>query len=85
MGDIIKTYSDGLWALKLNNVAWIQAPLEKEQIFNDHGVDLLKEAGVFLMKTLMSRAQDFFNAEDFITIVEDSNNDEGASSYGEVP
>ena len=58
---ITKIYGDGICRLSLNNVAWIQAPLEKEQIFDDDLVHFTIESGTFFIENLMSKASEFFD------------------------
>ena len=60
---ITKRFCDGIGELGLSNVSWIEAPREVEQIFDDFGVHLTKESGIFFVESLMSRATEFFNAE----------------------
>jgi hypothetical protein len=60
---IAKMFCDKIGDLKLSNVSWIEAPLDKEQIFDDLGVHLIQDSGVFLVETLMSHSQEFFGAE----------------------
>jgi hypothetical protein len=60
---IAKMFCDKIGDLKLSNVSWIEAPLDKEQIFDDLGVHLIPESGVFLVETLMSHSQEFFGSE----------------------
>ena len=57
---ITKRYGDGICKLALDNVAWIQAPLEKEQIFDDDLVHFTVESGTFFIENLMSKASEFF-------------------------
>ena len=84
---ITKSYADGICALKASNVAWIKAPLDKEQIFEDDRIHLTKESGVFLVESLMSGANEFFRAKDFITIDEnmEEDDDEEDESESETP
>ena len=80
---ITKSYSDGICALKASNVAWIKAPLDKEQIFIEDKIHLTEESGVFLIESLMSSSNEFFKAKDFITIdenMEDEEDDEESES-----
>jgi hypothetical protein len=80
---ITKSYSDGVCALKASNVAWIKAPLDKEQIFIEDKIHLTEESGVFLIESLMSSSNEFFKAKDFITIdenMEDEEDDEESES-----
>ena len=58
---ITKKYGDGICKLALDNVAWIQAPLEKEQIFDDDLVHFTIESGTFFIENLMSKASEFFD------------------------
>ena len=58
---ITKIYGDGICKLALDNVAWIQAPLEKEQIFDDDLVHFTIESGTFFIENLMSKASEFFD------------------------
>ena len=58
---ITKKYGDGICKLALDNVAWIQAPLEKEQIFEDDLVHFTVESGTFFIENLMSKASEFFD------------------------
>ena len=58
---ITKIYGDGICRLGLVNVAWVQAPLEKEQIFENDQVHFTVESGVFFLENLMSKAQEFFD------------------------
>ena len=84
--NITKTYADGICALKASNVAWIKAPLDKEQIFEDDKIHLTKESGVFLVESLMSGANEFFKARDFITIDENmEEDDDEEESESETP
>ena len=73
---ISKMYCDEIGKLKLNNVSWIEAPLEKEQIFDDFGIHLVPESGVFLVETLMSLSQEFFNSE--VIALDDAMETEGS-------
>ena len=83
---ITKDYADGICALKASNVAWIKAPLDKEQIFGEDKIHLTQESGVFLVETLMSGANEFFKAKDFITIDEDMEEDvDEEESESETP
>jgi hypothetical protein len=60
---ITKKFCDGIGKIGLDNVSWIEAPREAEQIFEDFGVHLTKESGIFFVESLMSKATEFFNAE----------------------
>ena len=83
---ITKSYSDGICALKASNVAWIKAPLDKEQIFIEDKIHLTEESGVFLIESLMSSSNDFFKAKDFITIDENMDDEEDdEESESETP
>ena len=75
---ITKRFCDGIGEMGLDNVSWIEAPREAEQIFEDFGVHLTKDSGVFFVESLMSRATEFFKA---VTVslpmdVEDSSDEE---------
>ena len=63
LASITKRFCDGIGNLGLRNVSWIEAPLEKEQIFDALGVHLTHEAGVYYVESLMSKASEFFSAE----------------------
>ena len=63
LSNITKKFCDGIGNLGLRNVSWIEAPIEKEQIFDALGVHLTHEAGVYYVESLMSKASEFFNAE----------------------
>ena len=58
---LTKYYGDGICKLSLDNVAWVQVPLEKEQIFETDRVHFTVESGTFFLENLMSRAQEFFD------------------------
>ena len=77
---ITKRFCDGIGEMGLDNVSWIEAPREAEQIFEDFGVHLTKDSGVFFVESLMSRATEFFAA---VTVslpmdIEDSSDEECA-------
>ena len=72
---ITKRFCDGIGLLGLKNVSWIEAPTEREQIFDPLGVHLTKDSGVFFVESLMSRAGEFFAAE-LMELVEDVNEED---------
>ena len=75
LAKITKRFCDGIGMLSLKNVSWIEAPTEKEQIFDPLGVHLTKDSGVFFVESLMSKASEFFAAE-LMELVEDENEEE---------
>ena len=70
LSNITKMFCDGIGKLGLKNVSWIEAPTEKEQIFDLLGVHLTKDAGIYFVESLMSRASEFFRAE-LMDVIED--------------
>ena len=72
---ITKRFCDGIGNLGLSNVSWVEAPIEKEQIFDALGVHLTKDAGVYYVESLMSKASEFFSA-DLMEVVDTENEEE---------
>ena len=73
--NIMKRFCDGIGSLGLKNVSWIEAPIEKEQIFDALGVHLTKDAGIYYVESLMSKASEFFTA-DLMEVVDSDNEEE---------
>ena len=73
--NIMKRFCDGIGSLELKNVSWIEAPIEKEQIFDALGVHLTKDAGIYYVESLMSKASEFFTA-DLMEVVDSDNEEE---------
>ena len=76
--NITKRFCDGIGNLGLKNVSWVEAPTEKEQIFDALGVHLNKEAGTFYVESLMSKASEFFVA-DLMEVIDTEDEDEEES------
>ena len=76
--NITKKFCDGIGSLGLKNVSWVEAPTEKEQIFDALGVHLNKEAGTFYVESLMSKASEFFVA-DQMEVIDTEDEDEEES------
>ena len=75
LANITKRFCDGIGNLGLKNVSWVEAPSEKEQIFDALGVHLTKEAGFYYVESLMSMASEFF-AADLMEVTETDNEEE---------
>ena len=71
LANIVKRYCNEIGMMGLNDVSWIEALLEKEQIFNDLVVHLTKDFEISFVESIMSEASEFFTAKLISMEVED--------------